>query len=281
MYKINIFNISLCLLFVISCNDGPSTNIEAVTKDTTKTVTSNIPTNTKDTVTEIPENKTTIIDNKIKQETKPINYEWLHKNIAYGKATLADVRKALTDTNTATLTNTMHALYSMRHHRGVHNLMLDMWKTKKDKYPELAWEQIARPPARIALASTINRMLIVNTDEYKDYIRSFKHDEHEFHRAQVVISLGFNGLPDDIAYIKSMANAENHYVAQSAITALAIMGGNQARNAMLELYDKHKNTPRGKLVETLLIRTYDWKVPDKKIEATNKEKNSPAINTAG
>ncbi len=193
--------------------------------------------------------------------SQTINYDLLHKKIAYGKAFLADVRQALTNTDTAAITNTIHALYAMRGHRGVYNLLFDMWQLNKKKYPELAWEQISSPPARIALASTINRVQIINTDEYKNYIRSFKHDGHEFHRAQVAIALGFNGSPDDVEYIKTLAAGTNHYVAQSAITALAIMGGDFARNAMIELFYIHGNTPRGKLLETLLSQAYDWIPP--------------------
>jgi hypothetical protein len=189
---------------------------------------------------------------------KNVNYDRLHKLIIYGKADFADIRKALTDKNEAALTNTVHALYAMRSQRTVSNLLFDLWNMEKDKYPELSWNEISKAPSRIALASTINRIQVINTDEYKDYIRSFKNDDNEFHIAQVVISLGFNGSPDDIEYIKEKADGDNHYVAQSAITALAIMGGNQARDAMIELAELHENSPRGDLIKTLLKQTYNW-----------------------
>lgn len=259
MYQIRLICITLWLFALTSCSEEVSTPETSAIENTKKIVIDDAVKINKKNTSE-PETKKVATNNERTSATTTPNIyqEQLLKKIAYGKATLAEVRQALTNNNASMLTNTMHALYSMRQHRGVRNLILGLWELDKEKYPELSWEQISTPPAKIALASTINRMLIVGTDEYKDYIRSFKDDEHEFHRAQVVVSLGFNGSPDDIEYIKSMANAENHYVAQSAITALAIMGGNQARDALLELHDSHEGTPRGGLVETLLIQTYDW-----------------------
>lgn len=266
MYKLKICLIALSLLSISSCDSASNDNLELSSQKIKTDKESTSPINAV-LEEQAPNNDSEIIisESRAPQEIEPvvlsntINYELLHKKIAYGKASLADVRKALTDTNASALTNTIHALYSMRGHRGVYNLLFDMWKLNKNKYPELAWEKISNPPARIALASTINRIQIINTDEYKDYIRSFKDDKHEFHLAQVVVSLGFNGAPDDVEYIKTMADGPNHYVAQSAITALAIMGGNFARNAMIELYNSHKNTQRGELLETLLLQAYEWR----------------------
>ncbi len=188
---------------------------------------------------------------------KNINYELLHKKIAYGKANLADVRQALTDKDVANLTNVVHALYSMRWHRGVINLLDDMWATETSQYPELSWELIGKNPVKLAIASTINRIKINDTDEYKNYLYSHKEDEHEFHRAQVVIALAFNGDPDDVEYLKAMADGDNHYVSQSAITGLAIMGGEKAKMALGVLWKKHKETPRGKLIKEVLKNAYD------------------------
>jgi hypothetical protein len=186
-----------------------------------------------------------------------IDHDLLRRKLIYGKATLAEVRQTLTEKDTGGLTNTMHALYSMRWHRGVTNLLQDMWELNKNKYPELNWDSIAEAPVKIALASTINRMQTVSIKEYEDYIRSHKKDAHEFHRAQVVIALGLNGDPTDVEYIKSMADGDNHYIAQSAITGLSLMNNNKARDALLQLWSKYKGDPRGKLMKEILQQAYN------------------------
>jgi HEAT repeat protein len=84
------------------------------------------------------------------------------------------------------------------------------------------------------------------------------YDDHEFHRAQVVVALGLNGDPDDVEYIKEMANGDNHYVTQSAISSLAIVGHVKAKDAMIELYEKHRGTARGRLILDLLKKAYKW-----------------------
>lgn len=201
------------------------------------------------------------LPDKSTQPSRPAptyDYNLLRKKISYGKATLADVRKALTDPDTAGLTNTVHALYGMRWHRGVVNLLHDMWKLDREKYPELAWDKLAVAPARLALASTINRIQIVHTDEYLDYIRAHRKDEHEFHVAQVAVALGFNGDPMDIPYLQALGESDNSYIAQSAITGLALMGGDQARDALVALNDEFRDDARSKLISELLKKAYDW-----------------------
>ena len=194
--------------------------------------------------------------------------------IASGQASLSEVRQALTDRDAGRLTNTMHALYSLRWHRGVNHLLLDMWELNQDKYPELSWDLIRDPPVRIALASTISRIKNNDIGEYLDYMRGHQYHEHEFIRAQVVIGLGLNGYKEDVAYLKSMADGDNHYVAQSAITGLALMHSNPARDALEELWFKHRGTPRQQLIGEVLRQAYN-RVPmerPKQGTETDKEK---------
>lgn len=202
------------------------------------------------------------------KNSENINYENLQKLISYGQANLHEVRQALTQPEAASLSNSINATFAMRWHRGVIHLLNGAWQLDQKKYPELAWEQLSKAPARIALASTINRIRITGTDEYLAYIRSYKYDEHEFNRAQVSIALGFNGAVQDIDYLKEMANGDNHYVIQSAITALGLMGGKQARNALVDLWKEHRGTNKGELVEELLLRAYNV------IPSTEKQKDS-------
>jgi len=198
-----------------------------------------------------------IITNKPDTEhSTAINYELLQKKIIYGSAQLFDVKQALTQEDVGALTNTMHGLYSMRWHRGVYNLLEDIWALKTESHPDLAWESLKKIPVRIALASTLNRIKIINTDEQLEYIRAHKDDDHEFHRAQVVVALGMNGKEDDIEYIKSMAMADNPYVAQSALSGLALMGGDKAKYALAEVWKEFKGTKRGDLAEQLIQKIY-------------------------
>lgn len=189
------------------------------------------------------------------------DYNKLREKILSSKATLYEVKQALTEKDPYALTNTIHGLFAMRWHRGVYHLLHDMWNNPQSLDPQLARQAIANNPVRIALASTINRIEIVGTDEKLAYIRLYKDDPHEFNRAQVLIALGLNGYPDDIEYIELMADSKNHYVVQSAITSLALMSSKKARNAMINLWERYKNTPRGDLLKTLLKQSYQW-VPD-------------------
>ena len=186
------------------------------------------------------------------------DYTELRQKITYGQATLAEVRSALTERDPAALTNTVHALYSMRWHRGVITLLYELWAFNKGLYPELAWDLIEKPPVRIALASTLNRIQVLDASEYKTYIRAHENDEHEFHRAQVVVALGLGGDPADVPYLEKMAAGDNAYVAQSAITGLGLMTNQKARDALIGLQEKFRTDPREPLIAEILQKAYHW-----------------------
>jgi len=237
-----------CCLFITACSEDSAKIQKKI--DSKNTSTQAVGALSESSSSTTNDEKVTTPDKKI------LNYDLLQKNIIYGRATLAEVYDALTQDNAGSLTNTVHALYNMRWHRGVYHVINDLWANKIDKHPDFAWDLLQKPPVRIALASTINRIKIINTDKYIEYIRSYQQDEHEFHRAQVVIALGFNGETQDIDYIKSMVNGDNHYVAQSAISALSLMNSTQARDAMAELWKEYRDTEKGDLIKTLLKKVY-------------------------
>ncbi len=189
------------------------------------------------------------------------DYDQLREKITFGEATIAEVRQALTEPDVVNLTNTLHALYSMRWHRAVLHLYQNLWDRRREKYPELAWDLLEKIPPRIALASTINRVRIFHTEEYKAFIRSHRYADHEFIRAQVVVSLGLNGDPADIEYLIKMVDSNNHYVVQTAITSFALMGHFRAKEAMISLEEKYRDGPRGELLRELLKKAYKWTPP--------------------
>jgi HEAT repeat protein len=185
-------------------------------------------------------------------------YLTLQRKIIAGRATFAEVRQALTDPDIGSLTNTVHGLYSMRWHRGVFNVLHSMWNGKPVEFPELQWTQFAKAPVRLALAGTLLRIEPFRKQDYLDYLREHRADQHEFHRAQVTIGLGFNGSADDVAWIRDMAAGDNPFVAQSAITALGLMDRPQARDALIELDSKFRTDPRGRIISEVLARAYEW-----------------------
>ena len=193
-------------------------------------------------------------------EKKPerLNYDALRRSITYGQATLFDVRQALTQRDEMGLSNTIHALYGMRIQRGVIHILRGIWDNNRQAYPEFTWELLNKPSVRIAVASTLNRIQIVNSDEYKEYIRDHRHSGQSFIRAQASIALGLGGDPEDLEYLFEQADGYDHYVAQSAITALSLYGGNRARDLMIKLLKKHQGTARGGLIAELLRKAYDW-----------------------
>ena len=55
-----------------------------------------------------------------------------------------------------------------------------------------------------------------------------------------------------------MAEGDDVYVAQSAITGLALMANNQARDVLIELGKKYARDARGQLIREVLKKAYHW-----------------------
>jgi len=83
-----------------------------------------------------------------------------------------------------------------------------------------------------------------------------------------------NGEESDIEYIKSMAMADNHYVAQSALSGLALMGGGKAKLALAEIWKAFKGTKRGDLTEQLIQKVYKVSPTLEKPEALNEDESA-------
>ena len=191
-------------------------------------------------------------------EPNSAQYKVLHQKIAYGKASLAEIRMALTENNSLALANVMQALYAMRWHRGVIHLLNGLWELDKDKYPELAWKEIEIAPTRIALASTLNRIRIVGTEPYLDYIRQHIDSDNNLIGAQVAVALGFNGESKDLEVLEKYSAGDNPYIAQSAITGLGLFGSEQAQNILITLLGQFKESNRGNLIREVLQQGYKW-----------------------
>ncbi len=240
--------ISLCasLLLLYGCSDeSPADQQQAA------------PTTTAEIKPEI-KNETANGQTEYEQQT-------LLQKIAFGQASFFEIRKSLSQTDIAALSNTIHALYAMRWNRQVQHLLRHLWNMNTEIYPELAWDEISKPPVRIALASTIFRIQSLDTlahydlQQYKSYIRAHKYDEHEFHRAQVAVALGLAGDPVDVPYLIEMASSDNHYVIQSAITALGLMNDKQASDGLIALYKQFRqdDSNRADLILDVLKKGYD------------------------
>lgn len=189
----------------------------------------------------------------------------LDQKILSGQASFAEVRTALANADIGALTNTVHSLYSMRWHRGVYNLLHDMWALRPESFPELQWKQFAKAPVRLALASTLLRIEPLRSQEYVAYLREHARDEHEFHRAQVLIGLAFKGDPKDVPYMLEMASADNPFVIQTAITALGIVNLPPAHAALEELQKKFAGDARARLARDVLQRAYGAGAADEKL----------------
>ncbi len=195
--------------------------------------------------------------NTSSNDTLKLSYQDIYQLIYTGRARLSQVQWALGSGNTTQLINVMHALYAMRGHSGVYRMLYRMWRLAMDDDPDINWTLIKQAPVRIALASTINRIDILESRDLRDYIRSFKYDDLDVNRGQTLAALGLNGDPVDIPYLQETADSDNVYLTQIAVAALGFMSNSGARDALTTLARKHYKTPRGDLILGVLERVYN------------------------
>lgn len=211
--------------------------------------------------------------NTSSNHTLKLSYKDIYNLIYTGKATLSQVKWALSSGDITQLVNIMHALYAMRGHSGVYHILYRMWRLDMDNDPNVNWTLIKQAPVRIALASTINRIDILKSRDLRDYIRSFKYDDLDINRGQVLAALGLNGDPVDIPYLEEMVDSDNFYLTQIAVTALAFMSNSNAKDSLIVLAKKHYETPKGDLIMGVLERVYNT-VAVTKSEANTQQKNN-------
>ncbi len=187
-----------------------------------------------------------------------VDYTQLQLRVVNGQASFPEVVRALSDADVARLVNTVHMMHSQRWQRASVRLLLALWRQQDTvAFPgDLNPERFAKPPVRLALASTLLRMEAPGRDAYLRYLLEHRYDAHEFHRAQVVIGLGLNRNPKDVDYLEEMASSGNDYVVQAAVTALGLMQDLRARQALGRLWERHRGGALGELIEGVLARVY-------------------------
>ena len=260
MLRAVIFLLCISLLSLPGCNqqDNDSQKISVTPADKNEVPeaqkTSAAPADKSGTSEQSPGNGNTVAEKNI---VKQSDYQILQRKILYGNASLAEMRQAFTNRDMLGLCNTIHALFSMRWHRGALNILDAMWETNRGKYPEFSWDLIENTSARIAVASSLNRINPQNSD-YLKYIRSQMDNDDDFNKAQVAVALGFNADPQDVPFLKTASEGNNAYVVQSAITGLALMNNVPARDALIELLGESRNTAKGELISNVLKQAYSW-----------------------
>lgn len=178
--------------------------------------------------------------------------------IVSGRASLDDIKSGLRTGKSGDIANMLHALYVMRDSLIIRKLLHSMWYERRDLHPDIAWHRLQSPVVRVALASTLNRILRGNTREFLDYIRGQKDHEIFLVRSQVAVALGINGELQDIDILSAYVLDESDHVAKSAVTGLAFMYRPQARDELVRLLElQPDDSKRARLIRQALLHAYD------------------------
>jgi len=179
------------------------------------------------------------------------------EKIRRATATLANIKVALADPDPMGLTNSILLLYLMREDPVVAQLLSAMWRMEKTQHPNLPWDRLRSPAARVALAHTLARTDTSLAAGYVDFIRVHMDHTDPFVRAQAAVALGFVGTEADIPSLQRLAAGDSPYDSQSAIKALAIRGSEQARIALVELRGASAgNGAKRRVIETVLAEHF-------------------------
>ncbi len=186
------------------------------------------------------------------------HYDGLRQSIMQSTASLAAIVEALEQPYTLGVANTLYALHKMHFVRPVHHLLDALWQNNQSRYPNLNWEAINSNTGRIALATTLMRIKVKNTEAYIEHIRTHQDSEDPQVLSQVGMALGFNGEMNDLPYLERLAESETPKIAEGAITGLSTFQGNKAKRVMIGLAKKYEGTARGNYLKQMLRDFYGW-----------------------
>lgn len=185
-------------------------------------------------------------------------FDSLYKKIVSGRATLREIEYSLSVGTLGDTANIVHALYTISTSIIVRKLLHDLWYEETARRPHIPWQRLKNPIVRVALASTIERMLPGASKEFLTYIRQQKDHEAYFVRAQVAVSLGLIGEQNDLPLLIDYLSDSSDYVFQSTVVGLAYMYNSGAKSALIRSLTEIASEHRRKLVREALLYTYDW-----------------------
>lgn len=194
----------------------------------------------------------------IAEASRRAHYDGLRQTIMQSKATIPTIVEALEQPYQLGVANTLYALHKMHFFRPVHHLMDALWQNNQSKYPNVNWAAINSDNGRIALATTLMRVKVKNTEEYIQYIRTHQDSEDPQVLSQVGMALGFNADINDLPYLERLAESDTPKIAEGAITGLSTFQGNKAKRVMIGLAKKYDGTARGKFLKQMLRDFYSW-----------------------
>lgn len=170
------------------------------------------------------------------------------ERIRLQEATREEVLDALEEDEVRGLANTVHVLYFMAGAGWVRDLLQALWEQDLRAYPTLHWGRLSAPAVRVALASTLARLDPPGREVFLAYLRQALSDPESFVRAQAAVGLGLSGTDEDAPRIEALARGGGPYDAEAAVKALAILGTEAGRAALLRLRADPAIDPRRRAV---------------------------------
>lgn len=162
-------------------------------------------------------------------------FDALRESIRTGRGGIEEARQALAEPDAQGLVNTVLALYFLRADPRAMELAGALWRGNRAAAPGAAWDLLARPAARIAIAHTLARLAPQRAGELLPFIRAGLADPDPFAQAQAAVALAFVGDDSDVPAVEALARGGERYASEAAIKALALQGGDAAYAALMRL----------------------------------------------
>lgn len=161
-----------------------------------------------------------------------------------GTAALPDLEAALAAREPLALANTVLQLQFACGRADVRALLADLQAGATSARPALAWDLLATPALRLALAHTVVRCDPPQRDVLLPALRAGLAERDPFAQAQAAVALAFVGDDTDVPAIAALARDGAPYASEAALKALALHGGDAAKAALIELRDRYAGDAR-------------------------------------
>lgn len=154
------------------------------------------------------------------------------------------VRSKLRETDEQAIAQAIVQMAPMGDRQEVVQLLNAVWQESRAEYPDLNWELLAKPRARVALAQVLGSWDRADP-QFRSFILEKVDAAKDYEKVETLIALGAVALEADVPLLNGLARGPDELAATGAMSGLQVADMKQARQALTQIADD-STVPEGR-----------------------------------
>ncbi len=158
----------------------------------------------------------------------------------------------------------LNAIKAMGYKGEIVPFIHDLWKTRKDKYPELPWEIIAKPIIQVNVVDILvqahkNGKVTIDIHKAHQFLLSYIEDKDIDVARTAIGALGSFDDPEDVPTLLRIAREQQMGSFRASVVTLAYMCNPSAENALKKLQEGGLNKDRISYITEVRTKSQTFK----------------------